>query len=486
VIVGIDIGTQSLKAVVADERLRPLGEATVAYEPRYPRAGWAEQDPVLWEQALAPAIGRALAAAGTHPQRVDALGLCGQLDGCIPTDAQGRALGACIIWSDRRAQAELPAIDPARVRHLTGVVLDPTHMAAKIRWLKTHAPEGARAARFHQPVSYLVARLTGEHVFDHALASTTMLYSLHRRAFESELLDAFGITAQELPALGDADACAGRLHARGAELTGLPTGVPVAVGTGDDFSNPLGAGLVTPGRVACTLGTAEVVGALHPKPAIDASGMLETHGYAGALFFIENPGWLSGGAVSWLLRILDVADAAALDAMAATAPPGSDGVVFLPALSGAMTPEWIASARGCFYGLTARHERSHLARALLEGCAFAMRDVIERLAQMGVAGDAILLLGGGARSALWAGIRADLSGLAVEVPVVHDTSPLGAALLASVAAGIHPGIAAAAAHIAGAASRVDPTARHRAALDGAYARYRRLFESLRPMYEAPS
>ena len=261
--------------------------------------------------------------------------------------------------------------------------------------------------RFHQPVSYLVARLTGEHVFDHGLASTTMLYSLERRDFDPELLAAFGIAVDELPSIAEASDRAGALSAAGAELAGLPAGIPVAVGMGDDFAAPLGAGLVAPGRVACVLGTAEVVGALDETPKVDPRGLVETHGYPGGGFYIENPGWLSGGGLAWLREVLAVADFAAFDRAAAEVPPGAEGVTFFPALSGAMAPEWIAAARGCFYGLSPAHGAGHLARAMLEGCAFAMRDVVERLGELGVPAHGLLLLGGGAKSRLWAHIRAD-------------------------------------------------------------------------------
>ncbi|MDH3919042.1 MAG: FGGY family carbohydrate kinase, partial [Rhodospirillales bacterium] len=422
--VGVDIGTQSLKAVVLDDRLHLLGEAATAYEPDYPRPGWAEQSPALWEDALGLTIAKALAAAGRAAAEVRTLGIAGQLDGCIAVDAEGRALGPCIIWMDRRAEAQAKVVEPDELRRVTGVTRDATHMAAKIRWLKQEAFE---ASRFHQPVSYLVARLTGAQVFDHGLASTTMLYSLATRGYVPELLAAFGIEENELPAIAEAHEPAGRLTAEGAQLCGLPQGTVVAVGTGDDFSTPLGAGLVTPGRVACVLGTAEVVGALDGSAKIDPTGLVETHSYAGGRFYIENPGWISGGALAWLRGLLRPVGFAELDRLAAEVPPGAGGVTFLPALNGAMAPEWIASARGCFYGLTPAHGAGHLARAVLEGCAFAMRDVIERLVEMDVATEALLLLGGGAKSRLWAQIRADCTGLPAQIPVVRDTSPVGAA-----------------------------------------------------------
>ena len=453
-IVGIDIGTQSLKAVVTDDGLRPRGRAAVAYRPSYPRPGWAEQDARLWEQALGPAIARALEAAGCRPDAIRALGICGQLDGCVPVDRAGRALAPCLIWMDRRAEAEVEGIPAERIRATTGLVLDATHMAAKARWLKRHLSEPARIRRFHQPVSWLVARLTGEHVFDHGLASTTMVYDLARRALDAGLLGLFELSADALPAIAEAFACAGNLTGHGSALSGLPAGTPVAVGTGDDFSNPLGAGLV------------------------------ETHGYPGGRFFIENPGWLAGGALAWFVDTFRLRDVRELDALAASAPAGSEGVIFLPALSGAMAPEWIASARGCLYGLSAAHGSAHLARAVLEGCAFAMRDVLERLLEMGLAIGAILLLGGGARSALWAQIRADLTGLPVELPRITDTSPIAAAMLAAVAAGVQPSLAAAARLVAGEVRTIEPDPSKKGAYDDAYDTYRKLFLSLRPLFGA--
>jgi xylulokinase len=479
-IVGIDVGTQSLKAVVLGDDLAVLGEAACAYAVDHPRPGWAQQDPVAWEDALAPAIAGALERAQLPPAAVAALGVAGQLDGCVAVNAGGEPLGPCLIWMDRRAERELPEL-PADFRARTGLTADPGHMAAKIAWLRRHA-HGLSGARFHQPVSYLVERLCGESVMDHGLASTTMLYHLTRRDYDAELLGCFGIDRAELPRLAAASDRAGDLTAAGAALCGLPAGIPVAVGTGDDFATPLGAGVVAPGVIACVLGTAEVVGGLCERVVVDATGLVETHAFAAPGFFVENPGWLSGGAVAWLRALIGAASDEALDAWAEAAPPGADGVTFLPALSGAMAPEWVPSARGCFYGLSAAHERGHLARALLEGCAFAMRDVVDRLIALGVPADAVLLVGGGARSRTWSRIRADLLGRPVELSAVVDACPVGAAMLGAVAAGLSPDPAAAAARSAGARETVEPDARRRAAYDEAYARYRDLFESLRPLF----
>lgn len=484
-VAGIDLGTQSCKAVVCDAALAVRGAHAVAYGTSYPQPDHAEQDPAAWEAALAPAMAGALAAAGARPADVAAIAVTGQLDGCVAVGADGRARHPALIWQDRRATAEvahaLGRIDARALFARTGQVADAIHLAAKLRWLRARVPG---AVRFHQPVTYLVERLTGEAVIDPALASTTMLYGLAERAWSRPLLDAFEIDARELPRLAPTCAVAGTLTAAGAALAGLPAGTPVAVGTGDDFCTPLGAGVVAPADVlVCAIGTAEVVGTLAATAVLDDAPepMVETHVYPTGAYFVENPGWLSGGAVRWAERALGIASDGELDALAASAPPGAGGVTFVPALAGAMAPVWRPHARGTFHGLAAGHDRAHLARAVLEGLAFACRDVAERLAAIGLPASRVLLLGGGARSDTWSQIRADVLGRPHDVAWSADTCPVGAAMIAAVAAGLQP-------DLAGCAALLPPPARTFApggALDEPYARYRRLVAQLAPLATAP-
>lgn len=482
-LVGVDVGTQSLKAVVTDAALRPLGTAAVGYQPQCPRPGWAEQDPALWLDALAPAIGGALAAAGRDAAEVGGIGVAGQLDGCVPVDARGAALAPCLIWMDRRAAGALDGLDHAALRRRTGVVPDPIHMGPKLAWLRARGAAGA--ACWHQPVSFVVRHVCGASVMDAALASTTLLFDLARGDWADDLLAAFGASRAALPSVAGAGERAGTLDARGAALTGLRPGIPVAVGTGDDFASTLGGGVVAPGTLACTLGTAEVVGALAEAPLIDDGDLLETHPFPSGGYFLENPGWFGGGAVAWLTGVLGLPDAAALDRLAGTAPPGAEGLLFLPAMTGAMAPAWRAGARGAFYGLSPAHGAAHLARALLEGCAFAMQDVALRLRALGVELARVRLMGGGARGATWARIRADVSGLPVEAADGGDTSALGAAACAAAAAGAARTLAEAVARHPPALRLVEPDP----GLAGRYAdrhgAYRRLFAALEPMFEAP-
>ncbi len=476
--VGIDLGTQSVKAVVCDERCEVLGAHAIAHATSHPRPGWAEQDPRVWEQALAPAIAGALRAAGLDARDVRALALSGQLDGCVAVDAHGTPLYPALIWQDKRATAEVAACDPERVFALAGQITDASHMAPKMAWLRG---QGVSFARCHQPVSYLLERLTGAAALDPAHASTTMLYDISAGTWSPELLAAFAIDPAQLPALVPATAIAGTLTAAGAALTGLPPGVPVAVGTGDDFATPLGAGIVAPGSIVCALGTAEVVGGLADAPIFDvpsargasdpwralAEPMVETHAYPTGAFFVENQGWLSGGARRWALRMFGFAGEAELDAAAASAPPGADGVTFVPALAGAMTPVWRAGARGTLHGLTAAHDRAHVARAILEGLAFACRDVVQRLVGLGLPASDVVVLGGGGQSRVWTQIRADALGVPHRVAARTDTCPVGAAMIAAVAFGALPDLHSAAALAPAHSAAVTP----QRSLDEAYERY---------------
>jgi xylulokinase len=485
VVLGIDVGTQSCKAVACGDGLEVLGEGSVAYATTYPRPGWAEQSPALWESALAPAIAAALRAAGRAPGDVRGLAITGQLDGCVAVGADGAALAPCLIWQDRRAP--LPAdLDPATVLARTGQVLDASHMAPKIAYLAGRNPA---AVRFHQPVSYLVARLTGAAVLDPALASTTLLYDLAAATWSAAQLAAFAIDPAVLPAIAPAHAVAGTLHAEGAALAGLPVGIPVAVGTGDDFTTPLGAGIVAPGTVACVIGTAEVVGALHATAVVDRASpapLVETHAYPAGGFFVENPGWMSGGALTWLGALLGVPDPAALDALAEPIAPGADGLLFLPALAGAMTPVWDANVRAGFHGLTPAHGRGHVVRAVLEAMAFAEADVIDRLAALGVATAAVTVLGGGRRSAGWTRIRADVTGRPHAPAARGDTAAVGAAMCAAVAAGALPDLAAAAALAPPTGAVVEPDRAQAAAYAAVRDRSHRLFAAVRPLFADPS
>jgi len=383
---------------------------------------------------------------------------------------------------DRRAGPLLDSVDAATIAARCGLVRDATHMGGKILW---SAKDGVQAETWHQPVSFVVAALTGERVMSRSLASTTMLYDLRDRDWSDELVEMFGTHRDRLPSIaGEAD-IAGRLNRRGSDLTGLSAGTLVAVGTGDDFSNLLGSGIAQPGIVSVSLGTAEAIGALADREAFDRELLVETHAFPGGRFHLGNPGWLGGGSVRWAAALVGLSEDDFV-AGAATAPPGCEGLIFIPALSGAMAPRWIAGARGTFLGLSLRHRRAHLARAVLEGTAFAMRDVVDRLEALSVPTDRLRLMGGGARNALWCQMRSDVSGLPVDAMTESDASAMGAAVLAAVAAGRMPDIVTACRAVALELTAYEPNVRLEAAYEDAYAAYRSAFDALEPHWISTS
>ncbi|MEJ7839815.1 MAG: FGGY-family carbohydrate kinase [Thermomicrobiales bacterium] len=310
-----------------------------------------------------------------------------------------------------------------------------------------------------------------------------MLYDVHRKCWSDEHLAAFSIDRKQLPDIADATAIAGEITPHGADLSGLLPGTRVIVGTGDDFSGAVGAGIVAPGRISCSIGTAEVVGAISDTAILDEGDLIETHGFPGGRYFLENPGWLGGGAVSWFCSTFGITSAADMSALAGNAATGSDDLLFLPALSGAMAPRWVSSARGAFYGLTAGHGRAECARAVLEGCAFAMRDESTRLTEMLGPSPEIRLSGGGSQSDIWASIRADVSEMPIEVVTNPDSAPLGAAVFALMSIPGAPSIEELAAKINPVARVVEPNPETTSRYNDCYARYRKLFDSLSPMFE---
>ena len=242
-ILGIDIGTQSLKAVVLGEGLTPLGSGAAAYQPQFPQPLWAEQDPRLWLDALVPPSARP-SPRPASPRRKSGHSASAASSTAACRRPQGEAMGPCLIWMDRRARRRSRMCRPRPSWPRAASCSTPSHMAAKIRWLKRHHGEARDIARFHQPISYLVERLTGRAVMDHALASTTMVYDLDRRLDPALAGSSRSSRAScRIAARGRAP---GGFSAAGAALTGLQPGIPVAVGTGDDFSTPLGAGLRAP------------------------------------------------------------------------------------------------------------------------------------------------------------------------------------------------------------------------------------------------
>ena len=491
--IGCDVGSQSLKGVLLDPAGTVVAQAAAPYPIEYPHGGWAQQDSVDWRRALASVVGELRTRAAISASEVGTLGLATQVDGLVAVDGDAEPLAPAIIWLDRpattQAQALAGAIERDRVRSLTGLNLDASHVAPKILWLRdAHPTIYERAAGLLLPGSALLAWLTGERLIDHANASSTLLYDVTTRGWSPEMLEASGLDAERLGTIASAADVAGTLRPEAAEALGLTGATRVVVGTGDEHGAALGAGGIRPRVVVDITGTAEPVAAAATTPVIDDTGLVETHGHADPrVWLVENPGFVSGGSVSWFTESFGGGVTAAhLDAAAAAeTTPGAGGVTFLPTLSGATAPRWNERARGVYAGLSLHHGRAHLFRALLEGCTFALRDIVDRLDAMGLAGDEIEVVGGGARSPLWLQMKADVTGRTVRVMASDESTALGAAMLAGVGGGTFAGLDEAVDRLAGVEPRAyEPDPATAAAYEDAYGRYRALFDAVEPGFGA--
>jgi xylulokinase len=453
----------------------------------FPRPGWAEQDPQLWLTAVATTVRRLMTGLEAPRTAVQALSFGSQLDGVVMCGVDGAALRPAIIWLDRRATAEA-ALVASRISdehfyRASGVNLDSSHGVFKALWVRSEERATFDATQvLLTPGSYVLRHATGEIAVDHSNASSLGLLDPRELTWSRELLDLAELDEELLAPLVPATADVGPVTSRFAEACGLDPGTRVACGCGDEMAATLGAGVHEVGEICDITGTAEPVCAVSTEPLFDTRRLVECHPHAlPGLWLLENPGFVSGGNLRWWRDHFFPAgaDYDGLVAEADEVPPGADGVVFLPCMQGAMAPEWNEHARGAFLGLTLAHSRGHLTRAILEGSAFALRDIVSAIRDAGLEPRRITAVGGGARSQLWRRIKADAVGLPVRVTADLETTATGAAVLAAIA--IEPGARAEDVAERFVAYEIDeeqpdPTrARH---YDAAYATYRRCYEAL--------
>jgi len=357
--IGLDVGSQSIKGVIVDDGVE-RAMASSALTMIHPRGGWAEQDPRHFEEGVASVIARLLATSERAGADVRVLSLACQVDGVVPLSGSSDALGPAIIWLDRRADVQADAMAAAigfdTLFDITGLVPDASHSGPKILWLRDNEPETFASATSFPPVAgYLLYRLTNRLALDHANASSSMLYDLRARQWSAELLARFDLREDQLGEILDAGEIAGTLNARSAELLGLSTSCAVLVGTGDEHAASLGAGAIVEGIITDVTGTAEPVTVASVGLVLDPEKLVETHAHAlPGHYLVENPGFVSGGSTKWLADSVLGVSQATLFEMAAQSP-AADGVIFIPALSGAMTPTWNPQMRGAFAGLALSH-----------------------------------------------------------------------------------------------------------------------------------
>ena len=480
---GVDIGTSAVKASLVALDGEVKASASQPIELATPRPGWAEQDPDAWWRAAAVTVRR---VTGEQPKaRVDAVGLSGQMHSSVFLDARGEVIRPALLWCDGRTTAECREIiervgGEDRLRELASNAALEGFTLPKVLWLRRHEPAAfARLATVLLPKDYVRLCLTGALASEPSDASGTLMFDVARRHWSNELLAAMELPRSILPEIGESSAVLGHVTRAAAALTGLPEGTPVVGGGADNACGAAGVGVVRPAEAVVSWGTSGTVVAPIDSPRVDP--LLRAHTFchvAPDAWYLMGVVLSAGAAYAWFRdrAARELGDASAgnarLDAEAASVSRGADGVIFLPYLQGERTPHRDASARGAFLGLSLAHTRAHLARAVAEGVAFALRDSVSILRELGAVPARLLLTGGGARSAFLRTLQAEVFGLPVGRTDREEGPAYGAALLAAVGAGAFPDLESAARATIHRSALEEPAADAHAAYDEPYRRFR--------------
>jgi xylulokinase len=479
---GIDLGTSGVKAVLTDADGQVVAQATAPLDLASPHPLWREQDPAAWWQATQAAV-----AALPGRSAVRAIGLAGQMHGAVLLDAADTVLRPAILWNDGRSFAECQALEQAepRSRGITGNLAMPGFTAPKLLWVRRHEPDTfARTRRVLLPKDWLRLLLTGETISDMSDAAGTLWLDVAARRWSPAMLAATGLSESHMPALTEGTAIAGRLRADVADRLGLRTGIPVAGGAGDNAAGAVGIGCVNPGDAFVSLGTSGVI-------FVSDAGFLPDPARAVHAFCHCLPDtWhrmsvilSAAGSLGWITRATGAADEAALLGEVERAGVASPGrLVFLPYLSGERTPHNDPDAAGAFFGLSGATTRADLARAVLEGVAFALADGLDALEARGSRIAALTAIGGGARSLVWLRILASTLDRPLLAVAGAEVGPaLGAARLARIACG--DGTVADTCTRPPIAATIDPEPALTASLGPRRAIFRRLYPALQPLFE---
>jgi xylulokinase len=480
-LLGIDLGTSSVKAVVIDETGQLLGVGAREIPMEVPEANRAEQDPAAWWSNTVMAVRAALHKARVH--EVDAIGLDGHTHGFVLLDNQQRPVGRAITWADQRAAGLIPEIE-AEVGVGTFLSIAGTRPAAGFMgptmvWLARHDPGQLEAAAVAvMPKDYLRLRLTGEVASDVSDASGTAIFDITARTWSAELCGRLGVPERLLPPLLESSALAGRLsHAAATEL-GLEPGVPVVAGCADQPAQAIANGLLDPGIGSVTLGTGGQIMVATDRPLVDATGRIHTFCHAQPDRWYQLGATLSAGlSLRWLrdrLRLQADDPYAHLDRLARDVPDGADGLIFLPYLVGERSPIMQPEATAAFVGLTYHHRRAHLARAVLEGVACSLRATRDAIIDAGGHAESWLATGNGLASPLWRGILADVFGEPLSYVDAPERSGVGSALLGGIGAGVYASFAEASEAARPPLRLTEPDPACSARYEAVYQRYLRL------------
>jgi xylulokinase len=485
---GIDVGTSGTRAVLIDASGKIIASATAEHEPFCsPEIGWAEQSPADWWRASVAAIRAVLAIENVRAEEMGAISFSGQMHGSVLLDERDEILRPALIWCDQRTEAQCRRItEQTGAETLIKRVCNPAvtgFTLPKLLWVREHEPEiWRRVKTILLPKDYVRFRLSGDKASDVADSSGTLLFDVQKRCWSGEMLRDFEIDEKLLPSVFESIEITGTVSPVGAAETGLRAGTLIVAGAGDNAAGAIGMGVTRAGTTSATIGTSGVCFAVTDKPMLDPKGRIHTLCHAIPNRW-HNTGVTQAAGLSLKWFRENFAERKSYDQLAeeaAEVSSGADGAIWLPYLMGERTPHLDPHARAALVGLTASHTRAHAVRAVLEGVAFSLRDSLEIFRELNVPVETIRLGGGGAKSALWRQIQADVYEQTIETIEAEEGAAFGAALLAAVGAGAWKTVDEACAETIRVKERVEPDAKSSEKLNRNYAAYKTLYQALRP------
>ncbi|MCL2704458.1 MAG: xylulokinase [Defluviitaleaceae bacterium] len=487
---GIDVGTSGTKALIMDESGRVLCTATEGYAVDMPQNGWAEQHPGIWWEAAIGAV-RGVLKNAEYVKGLKAVGLTGQMHGLAMLDKKGDVIRPALLWCDQRTGDQCRQITEAvgekRLIELTANPALTGFTSPKILWVRENEPENyAKCASIMLPKDYIRYKLTGDNAGDMSDASGTGLLDVPRRCWSDEVLDKLNIDKGLLGKLYESCEVTGQISEAAARETGLPAGLPVVAGAGDNAAAAIGTGVARDGRAFVTIGSSGVVFAHTSVMKLDPAG--RAHAFCAAVpgeWHVMGVSLAAGMSLQWLRNqaLSNLCEQAAkegrdvydiMSGLAARSPIGSNRLIFLPYLNGERTPHKDPDCRGVFFGLSASHTQNDLIRAVMEGVSFAGKDSLDIIREMGIGVKDITACGGGGGSAFWRGMLADVFGIPVAAAQSQEGPALGAAILAAVGAGVFKSVPAA----CDALITTNAPAMPEQSSTAGYAKYHVLFKSL--------
>ncbi len=481
-ILGIDIGTSSLKAMLLDLESGFSHVTSCEYGVDIPQPGWAEQDADVWWNAAVSVLNELKTAHASEFNSIAGIGLSGQMHGLVCVDRFGKPVRPAIVWLDQRSAGHVERLNQKNgAEKLESMLQNPVFTGsafASLLWMRDDAPkELAQTETVLLPKDYIRYRLTGEIGTDYSDASGTACFSTKSRDWAWGLISECGLKASLFPACREAGDIAGTVSAKAARDTGLREGIPVIYGAGDQPCQSVGNGAIHEGILTCNIGTGGQIAAVLANERHDT--MLRTQTFCHAtpgVYTILGATLNAGMSLNWLSKKVLKADYQTLNAEAAAVRPASAGLLFLPYLSGERTPHMDPLAQGMFFGLALGHERGHFARAVMEGVAFSLKDALSIFEELGISADSVIASGGGAASGLWLQIQADILEKEMRVCSVKEQACLGACLLAAAGIGYYSDLREACKiHVTFRSETYRPNLENSAVYRRSYERYRRLY-----------